>query len=281
MKKIVVLVLGLFVFSSVCLAAEAPVKSLVKIGADAVVAKGETVKDAISVGGSVIIRGEVTGNAVSVGGTVTLRPTAKVLGDAVSVGGKVAKEEGAEVLGNIVQVSPIEIMPFTPGAQAVSKIGLGILVGFGIIVFSSFLILALIITALFSRYVGNVSAKVEKEGLKSFLYGILGVILSWLIILVLALSLVGLAFIPLFILLVLGAVFIGYVAVAQLLGKKITHLFRRPGRPMWLEVTIGIIALGIIHLIPILGAIIIAIAATMGFGGVILTKCCAKCCANA
>ena len=277
MKKIVVLILGLFLFSSVCLAAGAADQSVVKIGSDVKVEKGEAVKDAVSIGGSVIIRGTVSGNAVSVGGTVTLRPTAKVLGDAVSVGGNVVREEGAVVSGNIVQISPIEIVPITAGVKEVSAAwGIAAIALMKVVVFISFLILAWIFTAMFSKKIGAVSASVEGKWLKSFLYGLIGYILVCPVILLLLLSIIGIALIPIFVILLVWGMIIGYIAVAQLLGKKITLMFRKPNKPMMLEVTLGMILLGLLSLIPVLGSMINAIVYIFGLGGFIVVKCCTK-----
>jgi hypothetical protein len=69
------------------------------VGESIEVAAGETVRDAVSTGGSVTVRGHVTGDAVAVGGSVTLEPGGRVDGDAVAVGGTVEVKPGATLGG--------------------------------------------------------------------------------------------------------------------------------------------------------------------------------------
>lgn len=276
MKKtyvVTILLLGLMVFSSFSFAAEKNnEKSIVKIGGDVVVPWGEEIEDAVAVGGSVTVEGTVS-DAVAVGGSVYLKSSARVKGDAVSIGGEVVIEEGAVVSGDIVEVSPIQIVPFAKGFKEWGvKWGIGGMILARILVFVGFLALALLFTALFSKYIGVVSAQTEGQWLRTFLWGVLGLILVSPIVILLAISILGIPLIPLFLIVFLAALILGYIAVAQLVGKKITIAFRKPNQPMILEVIIGMLLLGIVCLIPIIGWFIRSIVATLGLGGVILTK---------
>jgi hypothetical protein len=62
---------------------------------------------------------------------------------------------------------------------------------------------------------------------------------------------------------------LGYIAVAQLIGKRITIIVNKPGRHILVETIIGFAALFAIGLIPIAGWFIKGIALFLGFGGVL------------
>ena len=276
MKKtyvVTIFLLGLMVFSSLSFAAEkGNEKSIVKIGGDVVVPLGKEIEDAVAVGGSVTVQGTVS-DAVAVGGSVYLKPTARVKGDAVSIGGEVVIEKGAVISGDIVEVSPIQIMPFAKGFKEWGlKWGIAGMIFARILVFIGFLALAVLLTAVFNKYIGVVSIQVEGQWLRTFLWGVLGLILVAPIIILLAISILGIPLIPLFLIVFLAASILGYIAVAQLVGKKITVAFRKPNQPMILEVIIGMLLLGIVCLIPVIGFLVRSVVATLGLGGVILTK---------
>jgi hypothetical protein len=65
---------------------------------------------------------------------------------------------------------------------------------------------------------------------------------------------------------------VGYIAVSQLIGKKLTRAFRKPNQPMIVEVVWGLVILFLIDLIPVLGGIIKCLVVTFGFGSAIVTR---------
>lgn len=73
-----------------------------KAAGDVVVARGQTVKNAIAINGGVVVYGHVTRDAVAVIGDVRIKPGGIVDGDAVASVGKVITEPGGIVRGDTV-----------------------------------------------------------------------------------------------------------------------------------------------------------------------------------
>jgi hypothetical protein len=277
LKKIAgfLLVLVLLVFAAaagfaVIKGLEKDKQSLVKVGESVTIPEGAEVDTAVSVGGTVTVLGRVDKDVVSVGGSVYLKDSANVGGDVVSIGGKVMREAGAIVKGDVVEVSIGGISPavsfFTKG---------GILKGwafFGLLSFIGFIVLAIIIVALFTPQVGRVSAYLETNLLNSFLIGLLITVLFIPIIVLLAVSIIGIVLIPVWVVLVAVAGFFGYFAAGHLLGKKIFHAFRIYNKSMMTETLTGIILLSLVGFVPIGGFLVKMIAALGGLGGVYQTR---------
>lgn len=249
---------------------EKEIQSLVKVGESITVPEGAEVKSAVSVGGSVTVYGQVDKDVVAVGGSVYLKDSAMVGGDVVAVGGKIMREPGAIVKGDTVEVAIAGIAPavsfFTRG---------GILKGmaiFGLLSFIGFLILAIVLVALFTPQLGRVSANLEADLLKTFLIGLLIAVLFIPVAVVLAVSIVGIVLIPVWVMVVAAAGIFGYIAVGHLLGKKTLRAFRIAGKSMMIETLTGVVLLCLVGLIPIGGFLIKMIAALCGLGGVYQTR---------
>jgi len=245
-------------------------ESIVKMGESVIVPQGADVKKVVAVGGSVTVYGQVEEDVVAVGGSVYLKDTAEVGGDAVSVGGSVMREPGAVAKGEIVEVSGVGISPaisyFTRGgiARGVSYSSLVTAVGF--------IILAIILVAMFTPQLGRVSGLLEGDLLKNFLVGIVIALLFFPITFALLLSIIGIVLIPAWIILIGAAVLFGYIAASHVLGKKTLHAFRLVNQSMMTETVVGIILLSIVGLVPVGGFVIKVIAALCGLGGVYWTR---------
>lgn len=245
-------------------------QSLIKIGESITIPEGAEVKTAVSVGGSITVYGQVLEDVVAVGGSVFLKDSAMVGGDVVVIGGKIMKEPGAITKGDIVEVSVSGVAPavsfFTKGGILRS------LAIFGLLTFIGFVILAIILVALFTPQLGRVSASLERNLLKNFLMGLLVAVLFVPAIIVLAVSIVGIALIPVWVVLVAAAGLFGYIAAAHLLGKKTLQAFRMAGKSMMVEALIGVILLCLVGLIPIAGFLVKMMAGLCGLGGVYQTR---------
>lgn len=245
-------------------------QNTIKIGQNVVVMPGGEVKTAIAVGGSVTVNGRVKEDVVAVGGNVSLGETALVGGRVVAVGGKVEKAPGAIVKGEITEVS-------FPAGMSMS----GVLKNSGIIkalavlsllAFIGFLILVVVLVALFTPQLGKVSAAVEKQLIKTFFTGLLAIILFVPVIIVLAVSIVGIVLIPVWVVVFAAAGLFGYIGAAHFVGKKIFHAFKFKGKPMMLEALSGVIILCLIGLVPFLGFMVKVVIGCCGLGAVALTR---------
>jgi hypothetical protein len=261
------LVVGLVLGSWSLAAADG--RTLVRFGSDLVVEQGMRVRDAVAIGGQVTVNGIVEHDAVAVGGSVILGPNAVVGRSVVSVGGTIEQAEGAAVHGDLVEVN---IPGLASLVTSLSRNGWqGLRWAFGIIsliAFIGFLALAMMIVAILPKPVALVSTAVEAHLLKSALWGLLVVVLVVPSAVFLAISVVGIVLIPVEIVLVVCAILVGYVAVARLVGRKISIAFRKPDQPMIWETFWGLIILWVIGWVPILGWGIKSVAALLGLGGV-------------
>jgi hypothetical protein len=264
------LILSLSLSASIASAAD---NGITKVGSDVYVAKDVSADKVAVIGGSAKIDGQVQGDVAAIGGSVVLGDTATVLGDVVSIGGTVQKAPNAIIKGEIVEI-------VIPGHKAVvgamnrgelPLLGISIAL-FCLLAFLGVLILALIIVAFYTKQIGNSSFVCEKSAWKCFWVGLLGLILIVPVALLLLISIVGIVFVPIWVLLVVAALFFSKIVMAQLLGKKLLHLFKIAKKPMMLEVVLGILALFFISMIPFIGWLIKLILVTIALGGVILTR---------
>ena len=248
-----------------------PGKEIVKIGEDITIEAGEQVLRAVAVGGNVTVDGAVEDDVVAIGGSVFLGPRSLVGGDVVSIGGSIVKQEGAEVRGNL---STIETPDLNSAFSLLSRYHMPEMMPHlfrfsGIMSFIGLLLLGILITALIPEAVGHASAMVEHNVLKSILWGVMGLILIVPVGVVLLISVVGIVLIPVEIIFVICCLILGYIAITQLVGKKLTVAFRRPHQPIMLETIIGMCVLFAVSSLPFLGWLVIAVLACLGFGGVL------------
>jgi len=250
--------------------AGAEARTIVRFGHDVVVEEGMRVRDAVALGGDVNVIGVVEHDAVAIAGSVILGSKSVVGRNVVSIGGTIDKADGAEVRGDLIELNIPGLASgltsvFTDSWQEL-RWAFQIL---ALIAFIGFLALALLVIALLPKPVGLVAAAVQNDTLKVALWGLLGMVLIVPLAFFLAVSVVGLVLIPLYGFLVLCALLTGYIAVAQLIGKKITTALKRPDQPMIWETFWGLIVLWAIAWVPILGWLANGVAGLLGLGGVI------------
>lgn len=254
--------------------ANADSRDMVKIGGNIVVDEGMTIRDAVAVGGNVEVRGEVDGDAVSIGGSILLASSAIVRGDAVCVGGTIELEDGAQIDGSIVETGVEVDIPALIGDHGW---GWGhdwdwgrILWIVRLFTLLGLLALALLVVAVIPQPFAAVSHVVATYTMTTVLWGVLGVVLIGPFAGLLVLSIFGITLIPLTLICVVCAFFVGYVAVAQVLGRRLLVAARRPDQPIILEVLVGLLVVTAIGYIPVLGWLFTSAASLIGFGGFLL-----------
>jgi hypothetical protein len=274
--KVIQVILIILVWS--CLVAFVPQNSrsasedssMITIGSDIVVKEGVEVNKAISIGGNVKVYGHVKRDAVSVGGSVYLGQDAAVEGNVVSIGGTVEREPGSRVGGEVTIVDATGLkswLSWLPkqGIAGIKEIWENI----GWPSSLGFFLVALIIVAAMPSGIGFISFQIENNTARTIIWGIFGSGLIFPIGFFLFISIAGIFIIPVLIILLFCALILGYIAVAQLIGKRITIIVKKPGRHILVEAIIGFAALFAIGLIPIAGWFIKGIALFLGFGGVL------------
>lgn len=242
----------------------------VKIGGSLEIPKDQEVDSAVAVGGSLNILGHVKHDAVAVGGSIHLGPNATIGGDAVSVGGKITKEPGATIGGDVVEVSPISISPVVPAFSWKEIAPLLIIIK--MVTFLGFLGMALLAALLIPKQLGTIAFHAEENFIKSFAIGIFAFLLFLPIMILMIISIIGIIFIPIVLFIFLLAILLGYIAISQVIGKKVGQLLKNLHLSMMVEISIGLVILAILGLIPFVGLLVHSIVAAAGLGAVLATR---------
>jgi len=251
-----------------------------------VVIKGKVRDRVIVIGSLITISGEVEKDIVSVGNNIVLKEGSVVGGDVISIGGKILRWEGSEVRGKVKEIAkfpfaqnfyhkfsnlPYNYQPFFYRGYSPS---FGIYLGGGFSLFKLiiFLLIAGLITFLFSQQINNIAVFVSREPGESLLFGILGAILIIPLTIALGISVIGIPLVFFLILLIIIANIIGVVGIDLLIGRRFlnTFNFKSPAN-LWC-VFVGLIILEMIKTIPYLGGMIMLTVYLFGFGAVIKTK---------
>jgi hypothetical protein len=244
--------------------------SMVTIGDDLEVKEGVYAKRAVSIGGDVRVYGRVRHEVVSVFGSVYLGSASEVQGDVVSIGGTVDREPGAVVGGEVTIIDASGITAWLTGLPGKTLEDLRRIWGtFGWLSSLGFILLALLVVSVIPAGVGAVSFQIEHYLLRTILWGLFGMALAVPLVGALFISVVGIVMIPVLIGFLGCTVLFGYIAVAQLVGKRIAISVRRPGRPIVLETLIGMAVLLLAGLVPVAGWFVKGVAVFLGFGGVL------------
>jgi len=272
MRKYIQIILSIVLFTGLTNGLLASDRSIVKIGSDVHIEKDMRVDDAVAVGGSVYVDGIVDGDAVAVGGSVHLGEEAIIHGDAVTVGGTIEEAEGSMVYGTTVDVGSFDFTNIFEGKNFFGGYrGIpGIPMGLKFIPLIGLFALVLLLAVLIPTELSTVASNIKNEPIMMFLWGIFGIILIVPLAVMLAISIIGIALIPLEILAVFLATLIGYIAVAIFIGKKLLTVLNKDNPAVILSAILGVLILWLIGLIPIFGGIVKAIAVIIGFGAVII-----------
>jgi hypothetical protein len=269
MKKYIQLILPIVIFFGFTNSLLAGNRSIIKIGSDVHIENDMRVENAVSIGGSVYVEGIVEGDAVAVGGTIHLGEEAIIHGDAVTIGGTIDKAEGAMIYGTIVDVGTFDFENIFDGKHFFSG-HRGIPKFFMIIPLIGLFALVLLLSILIPTELSTVASNIKNEPIVMFLWGVLGIILIVPLAIMLAVSIIGIALIPLEILAVFLASLIGYIAVAIIIGKKLLKALNNDIPSIILSAILGVLILWLVGLIPIFGSIVKVIAWILGFGAVIM-----------
>jgi len=188
----------------------------------------------------------------------------------IVIDGQALKDVGVNVQdGRLV----IDLPTLAPVVGAVTAGGvLGGLLIMQVLAFIGFLVLAILIVAFFSKNVELAAAVAEKSAGKSFLWGLLVVLLVLPITLLLIASIVGIVLIPIWVILLMTAAILGFVAVAEIIGDKILKALKIKKPAIMSNVVVGVVILWLVSLIPVIGWIIKLIAVLCGLGAVLVTR---------
>lgn len=237
---------------------------------------GEATSQVVVLNGNARIRGQVAGDLIVLGGDVDLGEKALVGGDLYVLGGRVAMAPGAAVEGRSVaypEASDLWIALIegpTLGTEANPRLVIG--AKLALIAFWAFLTLLLFGVA--KRELIATSESIVRQPFGNFFLGLTGVaamVLTALFFTAFSGALLG---VPLLVLVVVVALllrFWGMVALFHALGTFLTKKLGRRSIPIE-AATWGLLALGLVKLVPYLGLWAWSLATFIGVGAALETR---------
>lgn len=245
--------------------------------------QGTVEGDAIASGGGVTVGGRVNGSVRAIGGDVHLRSTAVVGGTVAAWGGEVTRDPGASVGGGQQSPAPGPSpvpppgVPFPvpgpiprawpgwwlPGVFAVVAAVHLLYWVIILVALASFVAASWLTAILFPHTLTSLASELERAPAATFAVGLIGWIVLWPIVVVLAMSVIGLALVVLIPAAILIMLQFGTTAVALLAGRRI-----RPSS-IGREALVGSVVLSVAFAIPHLGWLLGLAVATWGWGVVL------------
>ncbi|HUF31349.1 MAG TPA: polymer-forming cytoskeletal protein, partial [Gemmatimonadaceae bacterium] len=253
---------------------------------DVTVAAGESVQgDLVTLRGDLRVAGTVDGDVVALGGNVTVQPGARISGSVIAAGGTV-QLEGGEVGGEIV-----ETVLQARESPTVHRSAIALALGWALVLAT----IGLVVLLLARRNLERVADAVRVRFGRSLLFGLVGQLAFFpallTIIVVLAITIVGLLVIPIalvaFLTAVAGAITLGFLAVAFASGDTLASRMRGSrSSPVALSLFIGLavyvaawVLAAALANVAVAGALLRAVvglmtwvALTTGLGATILTR---------
>lgn len=260
----------------------APVESLTAAGGSVTV-NAPVRGDVIAAGGTLIINGgiggkllaaggniEVNGNATNVlvtGGTVRIGRDAVIRRDAVISAGDVTS--AGSVLENLTVSANTFNNTGTAGNVTFEEVEESVLPGlFSILAVIGFLIPGLILAWLIPGQLGAVSLEIRRGPVVRTIVGFFAIIISVILILIAAVTIIGLPLALVAGLLLIAALVLSPLFAAYTLGDAIASRAGWKSGPIRVFV-LGFVILQILTFIPVLGIIIHIIAVSIGYGGLL------------
>ncbi len=232
---------------------------------------------AVAVLGNVSVNADVGQDVVAVLGNVTLGPNAHVHGHVVSVLGTVNQDPAAVVDHGVERVMPGN---FASAEGLRNWVGHGLMFGRPLVfgtglrwlwgIFFAFLAVYTILALLFRDATEHCIATLNDNPGKSLITAILAVLLTPLMFLLLAITVVGLLVIPIAIVTLFCCAVFGKTTVLGWIGNRCFGV--RPGHAAphpALAVILGGLIVMVAYLVPILGFVVFILLGMLGYGAVL------------
>jgi hypothetical protein len=251
-------------------------RDVVAIGRDASI-DGEVRASVAVVRGSARISGLVRGSVIVLDGNIDLDSAARVQGDVYAVGGRIATAPGAVIEGRSAaypNASAAWLTLLEGPAVGLSATSRPVLTAkFALL--AAWTVVLLLGFSLRGREAVATSRSVRREPLQNFVLGLASVLTLAVTVALLSAALHWLVSVPILALLALAALALklwGMLAVFHALG---TALVARWRSRRWLAIqvaTLGLLAMGILKLVPWLGTMAWTLATLVGVGAALATK---------
>ncbi len=180
--------------------------------------------------GRVTVKGWVKGDVTSIDSRVLVTRTGRVDGDIMA--SEIVVKDGGIVLGEQL---PVPVLP-----QGPTDID-------GIIIVASFTVFfvfcGFLIVTLMPRQLGNITTFLENSKIKAYFIGLFFVLVMPVLILLLAVTIVGVVLVPLVPFVYLFAILLGLVAFGENMGRKISYRITGGSGSALFRAEIGILAI--------------------------------------
>jgi cytoskeletal protein CcmA (bactofilin family) len=221
------------------------------------VESGARVGELESASGTVVVNGTVAGDATLGAGSITLGPSAVVAGD-LQYSGELVRTSGAQVEGVIVEEEEVQFepVPAVPG---------WLFAAYG---FLANLLLGVVLLAVFPSFSGSVADRALDSPLRSGGVGLLSFVLVPALLVVFAITIIG---IPVSLLGALVYAFVLWSAAvygAYAVGAWLLSLADAANR--WLALVVGLLAVAVVSRVPILGGLVQFLVLLLGLGALSL-----------
>ncbi|WP_434043496.1 MULTISPECIES: hypothetical protein [Sorangium] len=247
--------------------------------------RGEVVHDVSVIGGSLDVWGTVTGDIDVMGGSTHVHEGARVRGDVATVGGPLTVADGARIDGDVDVVGG----PFRRGERAlikgdvnneVSPVGdsgpgakgastLARRAGNAVTRTALLFAFGAVMLALWPRRMETLKVEIAARPMRSFALGVVGVLGAAALAAALCVTLIGIPFAVIGLLLAVIAVVAGGCAVLETAGAGVFgHRTRNP----YVHLAIGCLGLLLVSGIPYVGGAICAAVALIGAGALVATR---------
>lgn len=287
----------------ICLLVTLPVAAyesggMVQFGSDLHIPEDMEVDgDAVTIFGDLEIDGRIDGSAVAIFGDLNVTGDVE---DVVCVFGKVILHDGAKVNGDLVSVmGGIERLGNTIVSGDVTNVGPSFVINNKIIQYNkitryfpmrflyndvyhwrfagwfSGLIFSILIALLLVHFIlpnlEKINGVIIDDPLRIGLKGLLFSFLSIMLIVILSITIIGIPVAMILGFLLWVANLVGIIAIELLIGKRIAEQMDKEVTP-YMAVVIGVFAVQVVTILPVVGWLIKLILGVLGFGGIIQTK---------
>jgi hypothetical protein len=260
--------------------------NLIILGGAATLDQDSTVTgDIVLVGGTLTVGGNVNGSVIVVGGSAHLKNSAYVFGDLITSSSSVDQDAGATIAGSVRQnfILPFPV-PFSGNKQPSPEVKPGItvpnlnpLLETSRIGFRSFgvAILAMLLAMILPNALRRVIHPILTAPLISGGFGLLTVFLAPVVLIMIAITIIGIPISLLGILVLAFAGFLGWAAIGTEIGNRLAQGFKSQWH-IAVSAGVGTLLLTLVteltRLIPCVGWITPVLLSVLGLGAVILTR---------
>jgi uncharacterized RDD family membrane protein YckC len=253
---------------------------IVHFGRDLVLKAGQECDEAVVIGGSAKVDGTVNGNLVVIMGSATLGTNASVRHNAVVIGGALDADP-AQIGGEHVAIDLGAECPGWHGLRyPVEWLSQGLLVGrplphklwWSWAAAGVFLLLYLLTALLFPRSLQTCVDSLATRPGSAFFTGLLAFGLFVPLVVLLLISVIGIAVVPFLVCAFIASLFFGKMAVYSYAGQQLggqTHV-RALQRPL-LALLGGTLLFYLLYTVPVLGLLVWSAMAPLAVGAVLLT----------